>query len=109
MSLRAARTLVERHGVRARVVDLRWLSPLNETLILDQAKATGRVLVVDEGRRTGGVAEAILAVIGERLGGEVRARRLNALDTYIPLAAAANLVIPQVNDVVREALNVARG
>jgi 2-oxoisovalerate dehydrogenase E1 component len=56
MSLRAARTLAQEHGIQARVVDLRWLNPLNEALILAQSRATGRVLVVDESRRTGGIA-----------------------------------------------------
>ncbi|MCC7291240.1 MAG: hypothetical protein IT449_04155 [Phycisphaerales bacterium] len=108
MSLRAARVLRDLHGVRARVVDLRWLNPLNEAFILEQAGATGKTLVVDESRRTGGLGEAILALIHENLGGSVVARRLNALDTFIPLGAAANLVIPQEADVVRCALDVVR-
>ncbi len=106
MSLRAQRTLREQHGLRARVVDLRWLNPLNETFIAEQALATGRVLVVDEGRRTGGIAEAILALIHERCGAEVIAARLTAKDTYIPLGAAANFVLPQDADVVVAAMRV---
>ena len=43
---------------RCRVVDLRWLAPLPVDDILREANATGRVLVVDETRRTGGVSEA---------------------------------------------------
>ncbi|HWN80663.1 MAG TPA: thiamine pyrophosphate-dependent enzyme, partial [Candidatus Udaeobacter sp.] len=43
MSLRAARTLSEVHGIEARVVDLRWLNPLNAELILTESRATGRV------------------------------------------------------------------
>lgn len=109
MSLRAAWTLSQQHGLRVRVVDLRWLSPLNEDLIADQAASVGRVLVVDEGRRSGGVAEAILAVIHERCGGSVVARRLTGMDTYVPLGPAANLVIPTEADVVREAVAVCRG
>lgn len=108
LSLRAARVLQREHKINARVVDLRWLNPLNEALILEQAALTKKVLVVDESRRTGGVAEAILAIIHENLGGIVTARRLNALDTYIPLGAAANLVIPQESDIIREALVLAR-
>ncbi len=103
MSLRAQKILREKHNIRARVVDLRWLNPLNEEFIVEQALATGTVLVVDESRRTGGLGEAILAIIYERLGGQVRAARLNAFDTYIPLGPAADCVIPQTTDVVREA------
>ena len=35
LSLRAAKRLYEEHGVRARVVDLMWLAPLDEELILE--------------------------------------------------------------------------
>jgi 2-oxoisovalerate dehydrogenase E1 component len=108
MSLRAAKELKEKRGINARVLDLRWLQPLNESFIEQHARATGRVLVVDESRRAGGVAESILSVITERCP-EVRAHRLNALDTYIPLGPAANLVIPTEEDIVREAERVVRG
>jgi 2-oxoisovalerate dehydrogenase E1 component len=106
MSLRAARSLVDQHKIRARVVDLRWLNPLNEAFIVEQSLATGRVLVVDEGRRTGGVAEAILALIHEHCGSQVRAAGLNAQDTYIPLGPAADFVLPQDRDVVARAVDL---
>ena len=41
-------------GIGARVVDLRWLAPLPVDDLLRGARLTGRVLVVDETRRTGG-------------------------------------------------------
>lgn len=106
MSLRAAKLLREKHGLAARVVDLRWLNPLNEKVILDQARAVKRVLVVDEGRRTGGLAESILALIHEGCGGAVKAARINACDTYVPLGPAAELVIPQDADVLAAALKL---
>lgn len=106
MSLRAARTLQQQHGISVRVVDLRWLNPLNEAFIMEQSRATGRVLVVDEGRRTGGIAESILAVIHESACPQVRAARLNALDTYIPLGPAADLVLPMEKDVVTGVLKL---
>jgi 2-oxoisovalerate dehydrogenase E1 component len=109
MSLRAARTLREKHGIRARVVDLRWLNPLNEKLILEQSLATKRVLVVDEGRRTGGVSEAILALLHENCAPEVKAARLTAQDTYIPLGPAAELVLPGERDIVNDAVRLASG
>ena len=62
MSLRVARAL-EARGVRARVVDLRWLAPLPLDDLLREASATGRVLVVDETRRSGGVSEGVLAAL----------------------------------------------
>ena len=104
MSLRAARRLREAHGVSVRVVDLRWLNPLNESFIVEQALVTGNVLVVDEGRRTGGVGEAVLAVICERCGGPVHATRLTGHDSFIPLGPAADHVLPTEADIVAAVL-----
>src|SRR5947209_6412236 len=55
MSLRVAHRLAA-DGIDVRVVDIRWLAPLPATDILREAQATGRVLIVDETRRSGGVS-----------------------------------------------------
>jgi 2-oxoisovalerate dehydrogenase E1 component len=104
MSLRAARELRDQHDIAARIVDLRWLSPLNAQFILEQSRSAGRVLVVDEGRYSGGVAEAILALLMEHCRDEVTAVRLTGMDSYIPLGPAANLVLPTEADIVRAAV-----
>jgi 2-oxoisovalerate dehydrogenase E1 component len=86
MSLRVAARLAER-GIGARVVDLRWLSPLPVADLVREAGATGRVLVVDETRRSGGVGEGVLAALVDA--GYVGAlRRVSAVDSYLPLGAA---------------------
>ena len=61
MSLRVARRLAA-DCIRARVFDLRWLAPL-PACNLAEASRTGRVLVVDETRRSGGVSEAIITAL----------------------------------------------
>jgi 2-oxoisovalerate dehydrogenase E1 component len=74
MSLRVARRL-ERIGIAARVVDLRWLAPLPAADMLREATATGRVLVVDETRATRGVGEGVRGAAGAVVGGRHRGRR----------------------------------
>ncbi|MGW4126033.1 thiamine pyrophosphate-dependent enzyme [Nocardia sp. NPDC004711] len=87
MSLRVARRL-ERANVGIRVVDLRWLAPLPRADILREARATGRVLVVDETRRSGGVAEGVLAaLVDEGFTGPMA--RVASEDSFIPLGDAA--------------------
>jgi 2-oxoisovalerate dehydrogenase E1 component len=109
MSLRAAKTLRDKHKIEARVVDLRWLNPLNEAFILEQALATRRVLVVEEGRRSGGVSDAIVALLCEQCGSAIKVLRLAAHDTYIPLGPAAEYVLPGETDVVRLASELVTG
>lgn len=106
LSLRAAKMLADRHGIRARVADLRWLAPLNADFIASEARATRRVLVVDECRRNGGPSEAIMAILAERCRGDVVVGRITAEDTYIPLGAAANLVLPSEDSIAAAALRL---
>ena len=92
MSLRVAKKLEAETGKNARVLDLRWLKPLNAEWMGKHAKECGKVLVVDEGRETGGIAEEIFAHLEEHAPG-VTKKRVAGKDSYIPLASAANLIL----------------
>ncbi|QYU68935.1 hypothetical protein J4558_01995 [Leptolyngbya sp. 15MV] len=67
LSLQAQKRLAEA-GVASRVIDLHWLNPLPEAAMLEAIGDASRVLVVDETRRTGGLAEALMALLTERTG-----------------------------------------
>ena len=106
MTLRVAKRLAA-EGIRVRTVDLRWLQPLPVEAMVIQARSTGRVLVVDECRRTGGMAEGIMACLAEACP-EIPLSRVAGDDCYIPLGAAANLVLVQEHDIeagIRAALS----
>ncbi|MFV2111131.1 transketolase C-terminal domain-containing protein [Micromonospora sp. LOL_025] len=91
MSLRAAATLAD-EGIGTRVVDLRWLSPLPVADVIREAAATGRVLVVDETRRSGGVGEGVIAALVDA-GYVGAARRVAGVDSFVPLGPAARQVL----------------
>ena len=108
MSLRAARTIEKKHGWKVRVVDLRWLVPLNEALIARAGEdARKRILVVDEGRHSAGVGEGVITAIVEAGQGAKPLRRVVGADTYTPLAGAALLVLPGDDDIVAAAAELA--
>jgi 2-oxoisovalerate dehydrogenase E1 component len=93
MSLRVAHQLAE-DGIDARVVDMRWLVPLPADDILREAQATGRVLIVDETRRSGGVSEGIVgALVDASFEGAVS--RVTSQDSFVPLGEAADHVLLQ--------------
>ncbi|MGD8688604.1 MAG: thiamine pyrophosphate-dependent enzyme [Gammaproteobacteria bacterium] len=104
MSLRATREIEKRTKKKVRILDLRWLKPLNAEQIAEHASSAGAVLVVDEGRRTGGIAEEIFALIDEHCDKPVKKARITGADSYIPLADAANLVLVQENEIVDAAV-----
>lgn len=103
MSLRAARQIRAKHGWKVRVVDLRWLVPLNAKFIVEQAASAKRILIVDEGRHSAGVGEGIITAIAEAGFGGRPFQRVVGVDTYTPLAGAALLVLPGDADIVNAA------
>ena len=109
MSLRAARAIEAKHGWKVRVVDLRWLVPLNEKAIAKHARECARILVVDEGRHSAGIGEGVITAITEAGLGGKPGRRVVGVDTYTPLAGAAFLVIPKDEDIVAAADALAAG
>jgi 2-oxoisovalerate dehydrogenase E1 component len=104
MSLRVARRLRLR-GIEPRVLDLRWLAPLPVDDILREAGATGRVLVVDETRRTGGVSEGVLAALVD-VGFDGRMARVASKDSLVPLGDAARLVLVSEDEIEDAALRL---
>jgi 2-oxoisovalerate dehydrogenase E1 component len=91
LSLRVAARLAA-EGVSCRVLDLRWLAPLPEADVARHAGELGRVVVVDETRRSGGVGEGIVAGLVEA-GYAGPVVRVAAEDSFIPLGDAAALVL----------------
>jgi 2-oxoisovalerate dehydrogenase E1 component len=104
MCLRVAARLA-RTGVQARVVDLRWLAPLPVADIVREAAATGRVLVVDETRRSGGIAEGVLAALVDARFAGVMAR-VTSEDSFIPLGEAAAHVLLSEDEIEKAALQL---
>jgi 2-oxoisovalerate dehydrogenase E1 component len=94
MCLRAARQLEQQHKTQCRVLDLRWLQPLNAKQIAQHAAACARIVVVDEGRHSAGVGEGIITAIVEAGLGAKPLTRVCGEDTYTPLAGAANFILP---------------
>ena len=104
MSLRVARRLLER-GIGASIVDLRWLAPLPVDEILREANATGRTLVVDETRRTGGVGEGVVAELVDA-GYAGPLARVSSKDSFIPLGDAARLVLLSEQEIEEAAMRL---
>ena len=92
---------------KVRVVDLRWLAPLNDAFIAAQAKSAKRIIVLDEGRKSAGVGEGVITAIVEAGFGSTPLQRVVGADTFTPLAGAAFLVLPGDADVVAAARKLA--
>jgi 2-oxoisovalerate dehydrogenase E1 component len=104
-ALRAARRLATGHGRRARIIDLRWLAPLPWAAIEEHATACGRVLVADECRESGGVADAVLARLVQRhFDGPMDAVR--SADSFVPLGPSADRVLMSEDEILDASLKL---
>lgn len=110
-SAEAARRLEEEDGISVEILDLRTLLPLDEEAIVDSVKRTGKLLVVHEDTRTGGIAGEIAIRVSEKafewLDGPIL--RVTAIDAPVPYAASLeDYFLPQVEDIVQAAHYLAR-
>lgn len=66
-AMQAAEELSREEGVEAHILDLRSLQPLDREGIISAAAKTGKVLIVHEDNKTGGVGAEVAAIISEEL------------------------------------------
>src|SRR5690606_38485841 len=94
LSLQAAKDLKDAHGVETKVIDLRWLAPLDEAALAKAVEGIENVLIVDECRKTGSQSEALVTMLVERLAKTPRIKRVTAEDCFIPLGLASTVLLP---------------
>jgi pyruvate dehydrogenase E1 component beta subunit len=106
----AAAAILAGQGVEAEVIDLRTLRPLDEVTILSSVRKTRRVVVVDEGWRSGSLAAEILARITEQAFYDLDARPARVCSAEVPVPYAKHLedaALPSVAAIVAAARSMA--
>jgi len=104
LSEQAAKVLRDAHGLNARIIDLRWLAPLPQAALLSATADCASVLIVDECRRTGGQAEALMTLFAEA--GRHRCARITAEDSFIATGPAYAATLPSRDGIIAAALAV---
>ncbi|MEM8635335.1 MAG: thiamine pyrophosphate-dependent enzyme [Pseudomonadota bacterium] len=104
LSRQAERILASIHKIKCRIIDLRWLAPLNEDAILKAISPCESVLIVDECRRTGSQSEALMSLVMEGSRKRKRVQRITADDSFIPLGRGATSTLPSRDGIVSAAL-----
>jgi acetoin:2,6-dichlorophenolindophenol oxidoreductase subunit beta len=102
-ALLAAQELAKQ-GIDAEVIDPRTLRPLDEAIILESVKKTGRLIVADTGWKTGGVGAEIVAMVVEKGFDLLKApaKRVATLDIPTPASyVLEDCFYPSKTDVIR--------
>jgi pyruvate/2-oxoglutarate/acetoin dehydrogenase E1 component len=97
-------------GIDAEVIDVRSLSPIDHETIGESVRKTGRVVIVEEGPKTGGVGAEIAAGIMERSGESLLApvARVASADVPVPFTPVLeNAYRPDVERIIEAARRIA--
>ncbi len=98
-----------KEGIEAEVIDVRSLSPIDYDTIGASIRKTGRVIIVEEGPKTGGVSAEIAAGIMEHCGESLQAPvvRVASPDVPVPFSPILeNAYRPDVARIVAAARNL---
>jgi len=101
--IESAETLSD-DGVSVEVIDLRTLLPMDDDAIVESVQKTGRLLIVHEDTRTGGIAGEIAIRVSEKAFEWLDAPmlRVTAIDSPIPYSGPLeDYFLPQVDDIVK--------
>jgi len=104
-----AAAALEREGISVEVVDLRTLSPLDKDTMLASARKTGRVIVVHEAVKRGGVGGDIAAMLTEEAYDDLDGPVLRIAGRNTPIPYNLNIekaCVPSVEDIVAGVLRV---
>jgi transketolase len=77
-------------GVSAEVINIHTIKPLDEEIILNSAKKTGKVVTVEEHSILGGLGGAVAEVLGEKL--PTKMTRIGVNDVFCESGTAAQLL-----------------
>jgi len=105
----AAAEELDRQGIKAEVIDPRTLVPLDKQAIVNSLKKTGRIVLVTEDCKTGGVSAEIAAVVAEEALDYLDApiKRVAEPDTPIPFSPPLEqFVIPNEKSIVKAVKNI---
>ncbi|WP_209508026.1 MULTISPECIES: alpha-ketoacid dehydrogenase subunit alpha/beta [unclassified Ruegeria] len=92
-----ARKPLEADGIKTRIIDTRWLSPLPKDALTRAVSGAKRILIVDETRHHGGVAEALMAHFHETT--DVPMARITAEDSFIATGPAYAATMPSKDSI----------
>lgn len=83
-----AAEILKKDGVEIEIIDLRTLSPLDKEIIKESVSKTSKVLILQEDKKTLGIASEISAIISEELFDELDGpiMRVTAPDTPVPFS-----------------------
>lgn len=115
-SRQAAKILADQHALQLKIIDLRWMAPIDGNGLLKEIGDSPNILIVDECRKTGSWSEWMCGLLleaqsqttAEQSKKPARVKVVAADDCFIPLGRAAAAGLPSRDEIVAAALELVR-
>lgn len=105
-SRQAAQILEQKHKIAPKIIDMRWMAPIDADALVEEIGDCKNVLIVDECRKTGSWSEWMGGMMIEKMRPVPNVRVVAADDCFIPLGKAAAAGLPSRDDIVIGALKL---
>lgn len=107
-TLEAALDLKEKDGIEAEIIDLMTISPLDDAMLVESVKKTGRAVIVHEAPRSFGPGAEVVSRLVEKAFFYLEApiARVTGFDIVIPLFSREKAYLPGPQRIVRAARRV---
>ena len=106
LSLKAKKAIESKSKKKIKVIDLRWLSPIDFSKLIKAIGSCKRILIVDECRRTGCHGEEIYIKLDQYSKHDLNIKLHAAEDSFIPLGVSATVTLPSERSILNHALDL---
>ena len=109
LSLQAQKDIEKKLKKKIKIIDLRWLAPINIKALIETIGKCKNILIIDECRETGCHGEGLLAQLVVKSKNKLNIRLHAAQDSFIPLGVAAIATLPSKDSIIKNALELING
>ncbi|HWU44965.1 MAG TPA: transketolase C-terminal domain-containing protein, partial [Bdellovibrio sp.] len=102
-SRQAVEILAKKYSKKIRIIDLRWIAPVENEKVIQEIGACSKVLVVEECRKTGSFSEYLVANLVENMTSLPKIKVVAADDCFIPLGKASAAGLPKKEEILAAA------
>ena len=106
LSLKAKKAIESKSKKKIKVIDLRWLSPIDFSKLIKAIGSCKKILIVDECRRTGCHGEEIYIKLDQSSKHNLNIKLHAAEDSFIPLGVSATVTLPSERSILNHALDL---
>jgi 2-oxoisovalerate dehydrogenase E1 component len=109
LTLQAQKEIEKRIGNKIQIIDLRWLSEINEKKLLKTIGSCSKILIVDECRKSGSYGEGIVADLHNVSTVSLKIKLHAAKNSFIPIGEGATSTLPSKESIIEAAIELFNG